>query len=85
MVGEAHHQDILEVLASGRRDVSAHVALAALLLPQPDNRYDPDAVAVFMRGHEVGHLARNVAPEFLRALRAGGYDRAACEAMIVGA
>jgi hypothetical protein len=84
VVGEAHHQDILEVLAGGRREVSARVALAALLLPQPDNPYDPDAVAVFMRGHEVGHLTRNVAPEFLQALHAGGYDRAACEAMIVG-
>jgi hypothetical protein len=84
VVGEEHHQDILEALAGGRRENSAHVAVPALLLPQPDNPYDPDAVAVFMRGHEVGHLARNVAPEFLRALHAGGYDRAACEAMIVG-
>jgi Bacterial PH domain/HIRAN domain len=84
VVGEEHHQDILEALAGGRRESSAHVAVPALLLPQPDNPYDPDAVAVFMRGHEVGHLARNVAPEFLRALQAGGYGRAACEAMIVG-
>jgi hypothetical protein len=84
VVGEEHHQDILEALAGGRRENSAHVAVPALLLPQPDNPYDPDAVAVFMRGHEVGHLARNVAPEFLRALQAGGYGRAACEAMIVG-
>jgi Bacterial PH domain len=84
VVAEEHHQDILEALAGGRRESSASVAVPALLLPQPNNPYDPDAVAVFMRGHEVGYPARNVAPEFLRALQIGGYDRAACEAMIVG-
>jgi HIRAN domain len=84
VVGEAHHQDALEALAGGRREWSAHIKEPALLLPQPDNPYDPDAVAVSMHGHEVGYLARNVAPEFLRALQAGGYDRATCEAMIVG-
>jgi hypothetical protein len=84
VVGESHHEAVLEQLAGGRTEEGVHVSCAALLLPQPDNPYDPDAVAVFIRGEEVGFLARNVAPEFLQALRAGGYDRAASEAIIVG-
>jgi hypothetical protein len=84
VVGESHHDAALEQLAGGRTEEGVHVTCAALLLPQPDNPYDPDAVAVFIRGQEVGFLARNVAPEFLQALHTGGYDRAASEAVIVG-
>ncbi len=84
VVGESHHDAALEQLAGGRTEEGVHVTCAALLLPQPDNPYDPDAVAVYIRSQEVGFLARNVAPEFLQALRAGDYDRAACEAVIVG-
>lgn len=84
VVGESHHEAMLERLAGGRTKDGVHIACAVLLLPQPDNPYDPDAVAAFIRGHEVGFLARNVAGEFLQALAAGGYDRAGCEAVIVG-
>jgi PH (Pleckstrin Homology) domain-containing protein len=84
VVGESHHEAALEQLAGGRTEHGVHVSCAALLMPQPDNPYDPDAVAVFIRAQEVGYLARNVTGEFLRALTVGGYDRAACEAVIIG-
>jgi len=84
VVGESHHEEVLAALAGGYSEKGVSLECAALLMPQPDNPYDPGAVAVFIRGHEVGYLARNVAPEFLQALASGGYDRAASEAMIVG-
>jgi hypothetical protein len=84
VVGESHHEVILDQLVGGRSEEGAHQRCAALLVPQPDHPYDPDAIAVSIRGHEVGFLPRNVAGEFLAALRAGGFGRAACEAVIVG-
>jgi hypothetical protein len=55
-----------------------------MIEPQPDNPYDPGAVAVKIRGEEVGFLARDVASQFRRTLLSGDYGRAACEAVIVG-
>ena len=84
VVGESHHQIVLEHLVGGRTSESAHQRCAALIEPQPDNPYDPGAVAVKIRGEEVGFLERNVAPLFRQALSSGSYGRAACEAVIVG-
>jgi hypothetical protein len=84
VVGESHHQIVLEHLVGGRTSEGAHQRVAALIEPQPDNPYDPGAVAVKIRGEEIGFLARDVAPLFRQALMAGGYDRAACEAVVVG-
>ena len=84
VVGESHHQIVLEHLVGGRTSEGAHHRCAALIEPQPDNPYDPGAVAVKIRGEEVGFLARDVAPLFRRALSSGGYGRAACEAIILG-
>lgn len=84
VVGESRHQPVLEELAGGRTRDGARHFCAALIVPQPNNPYDPHAVAVYLRDQEVGYLARDVAPDFLRTLRLCGYGRAACEAVIVG-
>lgn len=84
VVGESHHQIVLEHLVGGRSPEGVQQRFAALIEPQPDNPYDPGAVVVKIRGEEIGFLARNAAPLFLQALATGGYGRAACEAMVVG-
>jgi hypothetical protein len=84
VVGESHHQIVLEHLVRGRTSEGAHQRCAAMIEPQPDNPYDPGAVAVKIRGEEVGFLARDVASQFRRTLLSGDYGRAACEAVIVG-
>lgn len=33
--------------------------IAALLVPEPDNQYDPNAIAVWIAGLKVGHLSRS--------------------------
>ncbi|MGH6875935.1 MAG: hypothetical protein ACREHV_01010 [Rhizomicrobium sp.] len=84
VVGESHHQEALERIAGGRTKEGVNHYCAALVTPQPDNPYDPGAVAVYLRGVEVGFLDRNVAPEFAAALAAGGFASAAAQAVIVG-
>jgi hypothetical protein len=83
IVATSLHQATLEYLF-GRTSTGVHRYGAALLTPQPNNPHDRKAVAVMIYELEVGHLERDVAPDFLRALRKGGFADAACEALILG-
>ena len=56
----------------------------AVLTPEPDNPYDPQAVYVSVDGRKVAYLSRNWAAKFNAALVANGYVQAACNALIVG-
>jgi hypothetical protein len=55
----------------------------ALLIPQPNNARGRSTVAVRIGNATVGYLHYTTAVEFLAALRAGEFERAACGAMIV--
>lgn len=51
--GESFNQESLHrVVSNLGREVPA------ILVPEPDNRYDPNAVSVWVGGLQVGHLAR---------------------------
>lgn len=84
VVGEASYQDALQRAAGGRQREGVNHRIVAVLLPEPENRYDPSAVAVKVGVETVGYLPRKIAPRFLEALSGQGYDAAACHAMIVG-
>ena len=72
----------LERLCSGRAK-DPH-RCPALLIPQPTTAGGRDTVAVRIGNATVGYLHHTTALEFLDALRAGEFERAACGAMIVG-
>ena len=84
VVGTSFHQLALEYLSGKRTPNGVHRYYAAVLMPQPNNPHDRKAVAVMIHDLEVGHLERDVAPDFLRALRRRSFADAACEALIVG-
>ena len=84
IVGESHYQSELEQLTGPRTEDGCHQKCAALLLPEPTNPYDRNAVAVFIHNVRVGYLSHDVCAEFLEALSKGGFSRAASEAVIVG-
>jgi len=84
VVGTSWHQAALVDLFGERTPQGVHHYCAALLTPQPDNPHDRHAVAVTIHGIEVGHMERDVAPDFLAGLRRGGFADAASEAIIVG-
>jgi hypothetical protein len=71
----------LERLCSGR--TQDPYRCPALLIPQPTNARGPDTVAVRIGDATVGYLHHTTAMEFLAALQAGKYERAACGAIIV--
>jgi hypothetical protein len=64
VVGESHYQDALTAIVGGKRPESVRIPTQATLLPEPDNPYDPNAVAVYIAGQKVGHLPRPAAQAF---------------------
>lgn len=89
VVGESHYQAALERLCGGRCSDGYNIETAAVLVANPDNPYDSNAVEVRISDDLVGHLARDVAanvspvllkksPPQSRAVFAritGGWDR----------
>jgi HIRAN domain len=86
VVGESHHQDALVAITGRTEFVDVLHECVALLIPEPSNPHDPNAVAVHIEGHHVGYLSREEAPEYgvlLRALWAAG-KAPTCVAVIAG-
>jgi hypothetical protein len=85
-VGESHYQTALLRACGASRGEDVHFACRAHLVPEPDNPYDENAVAVHVSGARVGHLARAEAarwqPMLLRLTEQG--EVAMCEAVIAG-
>ena len=84
VVGTSYHQEALEKIAGAPTGAGFHQYCAALLVPQPTNRYDRHAIVVIVSDLEVAHLERDHARELGRTLRTSGYSDAICEAEIVG-
>jgi len=87
VVGESAFQDTLLELTGGRRHYGGvRMSVVALLVPEPDNPVDPDAIAVRIAGRTVGYLARpdaaRLRPWVLDAR--GRFGEASAAATIVG-
>jgi len=86
VVGESHYQRALERIAGRRTDESKKLATTAVLRPEPTNRFDPNAVAIYIQERLVGYLSREDAVEFkpiLTQLTLRG-EVGTCDAVIVG-
>ncbi len=88
IVGESHYQDQLRAIAAGRAEKGERVEFRVVLMPEPKNKYDPNAVAVYTEnGGIVGHLSREDAEDYQPAITAfiktrGKYP--SCNAMMAG-
>jgi hypothetical protein len=65
VVGETYHA---AAVARARQAARTGVELIGVLAPEPTNRYDRNAVAVYVLGELVGHVPREVAGVLQRAL-----------------
>jgi len=70
VVGESHYQDALWRILGGIREERVRHDVVAMLLPEPDNEYDRNAIAVWISGLHVGYLSRHDAATYLPGLRA---------------
>lgn len=82
IVGESHYQEALEQIVGGRTEESADFEVDVSLIPENDNPYDPNAVAVEIDGETVGYLSKASAKKY-RA-KFGDHDSEEWPARIVG-
>lgn len=65
VVGERAHMEALRsVVGSAHRADGGEHRVVAVLVPEPTNRFDPDAVAVHVDGQRIGYLPREDAARF---------------------
>ena len=69
VVGESYRQETLWGLVGGKRAERISYDTHAVLMPEPDNPVDPDAIAVLIDGQLVGYLSRENAAAYGPGLR----------------
>jgi hypothetical protein len=88
VVGESHYQKNLEAICGGKDEDSKCMVVEATLVLDNENKFDENAVAVFIQGSLVGYLDRETAKSFRYQLQQVERDQeitsACCSAMIVG-
>jgi len=87
VVGESHYQEDLWELAGGRSVDRIRCAVTAVLVPEPENEHDSNAVKVLIEGRLVGYLSREDAVAYvpgLQRLRANHESPIALMGQIVG-
>jgi HIRAN domain len=87
VVGESNYQDVLWRCVGGDDGERVRHSIEVVLVPEPQNPYDGNAIAVLIEGDLVGYLSREDAAVYLPGLRAL-MQRHACaiglEGQIVG-
>jgi hypothetical protein len=87
IVGTSHRQDVLQKIAGNALGRGEHVAFTALIVPEPENPHDPNAIAVVAQGlGPIGYFGRRDAVRY-RALAQELIRREAvgvCEAFLTG-
>ncbi len=83
VVGESQYQRALERICGGRPKEPADHPCRARLVPEPTNKYDPNAIMVQVDGMTVGYLSRGAARKYapIAALLSEPLE---CAALIVG-
>jgi HIRAN domain len=87
IVGEASYQDALWTICQGTEGDRIRYQVVAILVPEPHNPHDPNAIAVHVDGHVVGYFARELAAQYgpgLQSLMARCNGYVALRGVIVG-
>jgi hypothetical protein len=69
VVGELAYQDALWRLSGGTVGDRVRCHIVAVLVPEPTNPYDANAIAVQIEGQVIGYLPRATAQEYLPGLQ----------------
>jgi hypothetical protein len=83
-VGESHYQDALRSLCGNQRWEDVQFDCTAVLVPQPTNPHDPNAVMVQVDATLVGYLSRGDAINYQALIREATPRLIHCEARIAG-
>jgi hypothetical protein len=70
VAGESHYQDHLWRIVGGRQTNRITHNVVAILVPEPKNLYDPNAIAILINGEIAGYVPAHLATLFLPGLKA---------------
>lgn len=87
LVGTAPYQEALEVIAGDTPESAPELEKWAHLIPEPDNPWDRNAVAVYIDARKIGYLPRESSAAYaalLTHLWAASRARAVCRAVVTG-
>jgi hypothetical protein len=88
VVGESHYQDALWAIAGGRQLERVRYETYALLVPDPENPHDANAIEILIAGQLVGFLSRHDAvryrPGLLKLMSESPTPLIALHAVVVG-
>lgn len=86
IVGEGNYQPALDRICGGKSEDGYEYECVAVLIEEPSNPYDRNAVKVTIDGQTVGYLAREDAVDYKHALADAGLAGRAVEvdAIVVG-
>ena len=87
VVGESHYQAALEAICGGKGEEASDIEKWAHVIPEPDNPYDRNAVAVYIEGQKIGYLPRADAAPYavlLGHIWSRYHCRGVCRARISG-
>ena len=86
IVSESRYQNTLNNITGGKTPEGHNIEINALLFYDDDNPDDNKAVAVTIAGDIVGYLDRDIARQYRKQMKEGGFDGnpGACKALIVG-
>lgn len=65
VVGESYQQENLWALVGGRTQEKVRLDVIGYLIPEPENKYDPNAIGVWIQGLKVGFVAKELAREIV--------------------
>lgn len=81
IAGESFHQNALNKICGGKNDDGHRHSCVAYLTPEPENPYDPRAIAVVIDNLKVGYVPRDATDQTLQAMKG---NIASVDALIVG-
>jgi hypothetical protein len=86
VVGENHYQSSLNQICGGKTKAGHKLECEAHIVPDDNNPFDANAMAVYIGGLKVGHLSRDNAKLWRATLRKtyGHVVTVKCPAVIVG-
>lgn len=88
--GESHYQRALRKtarLAAREHGERAFPPFRAFLVAEPDNKYDPNAIAVYSEAGKLGYVPRKKAPAYrpvFEEIARQGYEAGVCTGVLTG-
>jgi hypothetical protein len=85
IVGESQYKEALARIVKSATDDqrdAGEIYCTAVVIPEPDNKFDPNAIKVTINGATVGYIPRTDTADVRKAFKAANVDGFSCPAVV---